>query len=320
MMSLLSTLTLDCPVTSNFPIPEPFARHTLDMHGERGRGWLAALPALIAECERRWSVTIQLPFPDLSYHYVAPALGRATGEEFVVKVGVPTPDLLGEMETLRYYAGRGMVRLAECDPSQGTLLLERLRPGTSLLEVADDDRAATIAVELMKRYLLPPPLGHSFPTVAQWAGGLSKLRPYFGGTTGPFPERLVVLAEILFRELLAPSTPPLLLHGDLHHGNILAAAREPWLAIDPQGVVGDPAFEIGAFLLSPLPQLLAWHAPEVVMARRLAIFSEALGIARDQLAAWGVARAVLSAWWSVEDHGYGWEPALACADLLVPLL
>ena len=142
------------------------------------------------------------------------------------------------------------------------------------------------------------------------------MRDRFGGTSGPLPEKLTGEAERLFAELLASQSEPVVLHGDLHHFNILAAERQPWLAIDPKGVVGEPEYEVGAFLRNPMPDLLSKPHPGSILARRLDQFSEELGFDRERLRSWGIAQAVLSAWWSIEDHGYGWEEAIRFAELL----
>ena len=111
-----------------------------------------------------------------------------------------------------------------------------------------------------------------------------------------------------------------LLHGDLHHHNILAAGRQPWLAIDPKGIVGEPAYEVGALLRNPMPELLQSERPKRLLARRLDILSERLGFERERLVGWGTAQAVLAAWWSLEDHGRDWEKWITCAELLAELL
>jgi streptomycin 6-kinase len=116
--------------------------------------------------------------------------------------------------------------------------------------------------------------------------------------------------------LLASAGEPALLHGDLHHGNILADGPAAWRAIDPKGLVGEPAYEAGALLRNPLPELLAWPDPRRILSRRLDVLAGALGFDRARLRDWGFAQAVLSGWWSFEDHGHGWEPAIACAELL----
>ena len=124
---------------------------------------------------------------------------------------------------------------------------------------------------------------------------------------------------MLFAELIGSMGAPVLLHGDLHHENILAAEREPWLALDPKGVVGEAEYEVGALLRNRLPEQLA--APETgrILARRVAQLAEELGFDRTRLRGWGLAQAVLSAWWSYEDHGHGWEGAMVVAEHLSAL-
>ena len=288
------------------------------LYGLDGAAWLERLPALLADYERRWSLTILPPFANLSYNYVAPAI-RADGSEAVIKLGFPSRELPAEIAALRYYDGRGIVRLLEADPDQGAQLLERLRPGTLLVSLDDDEQATAIAAQVMRKLWRPAPPAPVFPTVARWAEGMGRLRACFGGATGPFPRTLVEQAESLFAELLGSMAAPVLLHGDLHHENILAAQREPWLALDPKGVIGEPAYEVGALLRNPLPRLLVMPQPGRVQARRVDQLAEALGFDRERIRGWGLAQAVLSAWWSYEDGDSDWRPAIACAELLAEL-
>lgn len=140
-----------------------------------------------------------------------------------------------------------------------------------------------------------------------------------GGGTGPFPGVLVKTAETLFAELSGSMAEAVLLHGDLHYANILAAERRPWLALDPKGVVGEPAYEVGALLRNPMPELLTQRQPGRILKRRADQLAEELGFDRARLLGWGLVQAVLAAWWSVEDRGHGWEPWIACAELLAVL-
>ena len=298
-------------------VPEDFAHGIVALHGDVGRLWLGGLPALVGRCEARWSLKVGPPYARLSYNYAAPAEGPR-GEELVLKLGVPVPELLSEMEALRLFGGRGAARLVDSDPSWGALLLERLEPGTRLVELCgEDDGAATVAAaSVMRELWRPAPLDHSFPTVADWGRGLVKMRAHFGGGCGPFPPGLVAEAESLFAELLASADEPVLLHGDLHHGNILAAGRAPWLAIDPKGLVGERAYEVGALLRNPLPHLLRLPDPVRTTERRIAQLSEELGLERARVRGWGLAQATLSAWWSIEDgEGMG-EFSFAAAEVL----
>lgn len=289
----------------------------LELHGATGAAWLSKLPTLVAECAVRWSLTVMPPFENLTYNYVAPAV-RADGADVVLKIGVPNPELLTEIAALRIFDGRGIVQLLDADPALGALLLERLKPGATLLTIADDEQSTHIVAQVMRRLWRPVPEHHSFPTIAKWAKGFERLHKRFGGT-GPFPKCLVEAAESIYAEFIGAMAEPVLLHGDLHHENILSAERQPWLALDPKGVVGEPAYEVGALLRNPLSQLLAAPEPGRVLARRVEQLADELGFDRARIIGWGMAQAVLSAWWSFEDHGHGWEPAIRCAELLAEL-
>ncbi|PKB82167.1 MAG: hypothetical protein BZY88_05215 [SAR202 cluster bacterium Io17-Chloro-G9] len=294
---------------------DTFSRNVIGVHGEVGAAWLGRLSGIIADCERRWSIKVMPPFAPLSYAYVAPA-NLADGSEAVLKVRVPNGDFQLEMEALRLFDGKGTVRLLQADPGLGAMVLERLKTGTLLSSLTDDGRATTIAAQVMQQLLRSPPPGHCFPGVSEWAAGLGTLRERFGGATGPFPESLVDRAETLFSQLIATMGEPVLLHGDLHQYNILSAQRQPWLAIDPKGVVGEAEYEVGPFLRNCL---LNRPHPERLLARRVDKLANDLGFERERILGWGLAQAVLSAWWSFEDSGRVGEEAMICAQVLADL-
>ena len=296
-------------------VPDGFSRKVIDVHGEVGADWLGRLAETIAECERRWSLKVMPPFASLSYNYVAPVV-CADGRDAVLKLGVSHHDFIIEMEALRLYDGTGTVKLLAGDVDLGAMLLERLEPGALLSSVTNDEQATSIAAQVMRQLRRQLPPEHQFPTVSDWATGLERLRDRFAGTTGPFPAPLVEKAEKLFSELIGTMSAPVLLHGDLHHDNILSADREPWLAIDPKGVVGEAEYEVGAFVRN---RLFAGPKPEMLLARRVDQFVDELGFDRERIVGWSLAQAVLSAWWSFEVSGHVWNEAIACAELLAEL-
>ena len=298
-------------------VPEAFARAIVALHGEAGRVWLEGLDALVGHCEGRWGLKVGPPFAPLSYNYAAPAEGPR-GERYVLKLGVPTHELLGEINALLGFDGCGAARLFDSDAARGALLLERLEPGTPLTALCEeDDAAATAAAASVMRKLNRAGrlLPQCRPTAVDWGQGFALCRARFGGGTGPFPPKLFAEAESLYAELLSTSAPPALLHGDLHHGNILAAARAAWLAIDPKGVVAEPAYEVGALLRNPLPQLLRLPDPVRTTERRIAQLSDELGFERARVRGWGFAQAMLSSWWSIEDEGERGEYGYATAGI-----
>jgi streptomycin 6-kinase len=270
---------------------------------------------LVTECEERWSLEVDSPFPELSFNYAALAL-RASGVAAVLKLSFPgDPGFEREAEALGLLAGRGAARLLELDLDRGAMLLERLEPGVPLTTVWDDEEATSIAAGVLRQLWRPVPPRHPFPAVSDWAWGFDRLRRNFGGGTGPMPAVRVGEAEALFADLLATQGEPGLLHGDLHHQNVLAARREPWLAIDPKGVVGEPAYDTAALLHNPV-ELLDAPRPRKVLERRIALLSEELGFDRERVRDWGIAQAVLAAYWGWEDGGRVWEEALVFAELL----
>jgi streptomycin 6-kinase len=283
-----------------FEIPRVLVHTNIEQRGQPGIDWLERLPGVLSEIETRWLLTIGRPFDGLSYNYAAPAV-RADGTALVVKVCPPSREFGTEVEALTVYAGDGAVELIDVDVAMGVMLLEQVKPGQMLSEVMDDEEATRIAASVMQRIWHPPPKEHSFPTVAEWARGLEKLRATFGGTTGPFPEGLVQEAVGLFVELIGSMSEPVVLHGDLHHFNILSSERQGWLAIDPQGVIGEREYETGALLRNPMPAIYHMENVEVMLARRMDQLAELLGFDRQRIRGWAVAQAVLSAWWFFED-------------------
>jgi len=285
-----------------FIIPEDFARFMIELFNEEGRAWLDRLPAILAACEERWNLTIGAPVGNLSFNYVAPAI-LSDGTEVMVKTGL-TDEFPSQPEALRHFDGHGMAQLLAYDERDAAMLLERLKPGASLRAVEDDEIAISAAAGVMREIWRPLPQKHyPFPTVSDWGKGFARLREQYNGSAGPFPPAIFDKAEKLYAELSASMAEPVLLHGDLHQDNILSAEREPWLAVDPKGVIGEPVFETGALLRNFWPDILSTPNPKSLMARRIDQLSAELGFDRERIHSWGFSQAVLSVLWNVEDKG-----------------
>jgi len=304
--------------TDPLQITDEFRQRMVGVFGDVGIAWLERLPQIVAECAEQWSLTVEPPFP-LSYAFVAPVT-RADGEPAVLKVRCPHEETATEIDALLAFAGEGVCAVYEHDTERFATLMERVLPGEPLASLVpdNDERATAIAIDLMQRLWRPAPVEHAFPSVADWARGLPRHRERFGGTTGPLPSRLFEEAEDAFRWMLATTDAPMLLHGDLHHDNILSATRQPWLVIDPKGIIGDPGFDLGAFLYNPMPGLLDLPDPARIIARRVDQLAEGLGMERARVRGWGIAQAVLSACWSVEGNE-DWQHAIAVGEYLSAL-
>jgi streptomycin 6-kinase len=298
-----------------FIIPEDFTCFMLKLFGEEGRAWLDRLPTILTACEERWNLTIGTPVGNLSFNYVAPAV-LADGTEAIVKTGL-TDEFPSQPRALQHFDGHGMVQLLAYDEHNAAMLLERLKPGTSLRAVKDDAIAIEAAADVMRKIWRPMPQKHDpFPTVCDWGKGFARLRKLYDGGTGPIPPAMFDKAEKLYAELCASMAEPVLLHGDLHQDNILSAEREPWLAVDPKGVIGEPVFETGALLRNFWPDILSHPDPKHLMSHRIDQLSAALGFDRERIYDWGFSQAVLSVLWTIEDTGQLEHQGLYFVELL----
>ena len=293
-------------------LPDTFVCSVRGAFGERGQVFLDALPDLINRAQRRWRLEDIQRADALSYNFVA--FARRAGRDVVLKLGVPNRELTSEIAALRHFDGRGAVRLLESDAGAGMLLLERLRPGQMLISAASDLQAIDIAADLMRTLHRPAPDDPDLIDVRSWFDAFKRLRARFDGVTGPLDAALVERAEGVAALGLDQDSAPVLLHGDLHHYNILSSDRG-WLAIDPKGVIGPAAFDVGALLINPWV-VTGWAAdtPRLIH-RRIAAVSERLELDPQTVRHWGLARAVLSACWSLEE-GQDWQPAMQCASIL----
>jgi streptomycin 6-kinase len=305
-------------------LPEEFIHNIEGGFGERGKQFLANLPASIDEASQKWGLTGVQPVPTLSYNFVA--FADRGHEQVMLKMGVPDRELRSEMTALRIFNGQGSCRLVDYDEEKYWLLLERLKPGRMLVELEDDEEATVIAADVMQKIwrfdygAANTPLRSARDNLIlleDWFDGLKRLRARFDGGTGPFDKKLVERVEASVNDFFLENHKPVLLHGDFHHFNVLSSERG-WLVIDPKGVIGPAGYEVGPFLLNPWGDLskLDYHRQRTL--RRIDILHEQLGFERERIREWGLAHAVLSSWWSMEEHGawrYASEFAKVIADL-----
>jgi streptomycin 6-kinase len=223
--------------------------------------------------------------------------GTRDGQRVVLKVVKVPNDEWHAGAVLAAFGGRGMVRVLE--HVEGAMLLQRLEPGTSLVELVRDERDddATSILANVIAAMSPGPAPLTSPTVSDWARGFARHRAT-GGTQ--IPSALLEKAERTYIELCASQRHPRLLHGDLQHYNVLLDQGRGWVAIDPKGVVGEIEYEVGAAMRNPceLPDVFTNRR---IIDARLDRFCTVLRLDRGRVLRWSFAQAVLSAVWGVED-------------------
>jgi streptomycin 6-kinase len=280
-------------------LPPAFRERIQRAFGKEGTAWLEQLPQILALCQDRWRLTDLRLSGKLSYNLICFAQSPAY-RSVALKIGVPHPELFTEMKALWLYAGRGICACYDADAELGALLLERIMPGSDLTQVVDNEERFRIAAGLMATLPVPHMDDKGLPSYADW---ISRAFARARAETGAGSEllSLVDIAERFFREIDTPDRPRVLLHGDLHHKNILQDRQGGWKAIDPKGVIGPSFLEAARFMQNEF----GMGARENRLARldqMTSIFAEHLGEPKQLLAKCAFVDKVLATCWSAEEN------------------
>jgi streptomycin 6-kinase len=293
-------------------IPESLRDGVISWNAD-GQDWADSLPALVAHSCERWGLEVGDPYEGGYTAWVAPAEG-ADGSSYVLKVPYPDTESRPEPEGLRIWDGDGVVCLLDWDEATRALLLERIRPGTSLLGVADPDEALAVACSLLPRLWIAPPGDHPFLTAqacaASWAVDVERM---YGAHGEPFDAALLRAAVTAFEQLAGYDGEAVMLHQDFHRGNVLRAEREPWLAIDPKPLVGERAFDARWLMYDLLHAAPRHSLPAEALLERL---SAELALDPERVRLWSFARAVENVLWCCES-GEAADEDLALATALL---
>jgi streptomycin 6-kinase len=247
-------------------------------------------------------LTLGEPYPDVYPGNFVCRCIRADGMQAVIKTEPEHGDddeFLGGMDAMVLYGGRGMVRVLDLARDERIVLMEKVVPGETAWREPIDRALAAVAAVMQKLRLTPPP-EHSFPDVRAYHRAWPRNVRLYGGP-GPIDADLFEIGEKLFLELCDTSATPVVLHGDLHYGNVLRSERESWLAIDPKGVIGEPCYEVGDVFRNRIDELYEASDPARAMRRRVEALADLTGFDRERVRLWALAQAVLSEVWTA-DH------------------
>lgn len=291
-------------------VPGDFAMRMNDLYGQKGDTWSDALPGLLERCESRFGIRLESPFSNLSWNLILKAT-KVNGTPVVLKIGVLKEELSRESSALHAYAGRGAIEVLDTDDDLGALLLEHVDPGTPLSAIEDDEVATGIFCGVFKR-LYCPMSGGRYTSIKDHFSAIERYRDRVSdGAVARLPEHLVQRAEYVLAYLISSTRESVLLHGDLHHDNILRQRESEWVVIDPKGVVGDRHFDTIQYLLNYVDRGGDSHT---VLARRIAMITDRLSLDPRRIAMWGIARGILEACWSIEDGKTDWDKGVQIAE------
>lgn len=268
-----------------------FHSNIISIYGEKGQAWIDELPQIVLAISLRLDLCDLKEVTNLTYNYVLS--GFQGDNPIILKLGLDHETLMREAFALRRFEGYGAVKVITED--EGMLLMERAVPGASLKSYFPhrEQESIEIACGVMKRLHQVSILGHhNFPHIKDWLSALGK--DWF------IPDVYLQKARELRNQLFKTSAVDALLHGDLHHDNILRNGDD-WVVIDPKGVIGEPAYEVAAFIRNPIPELMNNVDALNIILNRITHFAKIMALPSQRILDWCFVQAVLSWVWAIED-------------------
>lgn len=269
-------------------------------YAARGPEWsdfIDGLPALVSSLVDEWELRVDGTLRH-GYAAVVVPVRTSSGRPAALKVSWPHWEAETEHLALQHWRGNGAVRLLRADPHRFALLLERLHP-EDLTDVWDVE-ACEVVGELYARLHVaaPPQLVTLSSCVERWTRELAELP-----RSAPVPRRMVEQAIAVGRDLLGDdAVDGRLLHTDLHYENVLAGDREPWLAIDPKPLSGDPHYEVAPMLWNRWEELAAASRSVRDGVRlRFHTLVDVAGLDEHRARDWVVLRMMCNALWRLQD-------------------
>ena len=255
-----------------------FETNIINIYGDKGKQWLLDLPNIIANIADEWNLNNLKPVDNLSMNYVA--IGFQGAQAIILKLSLDESLIEREYTALKALAGFGAVEVLA--HKKKTLLLRKLTSATSLKTYLPDSKlkALKIACEVTRElHQAPLPININLPTIEERFSLLDK--------DCPIPSDLLILARKFRDEIFSKYTLRKVLHGDLHHDNILQDG-DSWKVIDPHGVIGFPINEVWAFVQD--------------VTQDIPFIANYFGFNIDDLRKCYFMHTMLSAVWSVEDN------------------
>ncbi|WP_404800391.1 aminoglycoside phosphotransferase family protein [Actinomadura rudentiformis] len=286
-------------IMSEIEVPAELATTQSKYNGEAGRAWIASLPRLAADHLERWDLTITGGSMHGMASLVLP-VRTSDGTPAALKLQILDEETESEPVGLRLWDGDAAVRLLRSDETTGVMLLERLDSARSLSSVPDDTKALQILTELLAR-LVAHPAPEGMRRLGDIAQAMLDQVPSALPTFHTDEERRVVQTCAAVVSDLVAEPGDRLLHWDLHYDNVLAGEREPWLAIDPKPLAGDPGFDLLPAIDNRWDEIVATGDVGRAVRRRFDLMVEILGLDRQRAVGWTYGRVLQNVLWDVED-------------------
>ncbi|MGW3495503.1 aminoglycoside phosphotransferase family protein [Streptomyces sp. NPDC001020] len=275
-----------------FEPPQRLVRALGERQRNGGADWLGKLSELVRQAVDLRELTVERVQAPGGRSSLVLLVRRADGTPAVLKMVPPWARPEAERAALAHWDGFGAVRLLDADPEQGVLLLERLHPELSVRSLPEA-KALLEAAGTLRRLWVEPPAGQALETVAARTGRQAEAMRA-DGQADPEAAPLVEAALAAREELLAAPPEERLLHGTFRQSKILAGERLPWLAVGPDPVVGECAFDLARLVRDRVEDLIAAPSGAAITRRRVKRLAESLDLDQERLRGWTLFRAVES--------------------------
>jgi streptomycin 6-kinase len=302
-------------------LPADKVEAIINEFGLSGKAWVENYPRLLDECVKQWDLTLLgTATAGLAINVVffcKDGMGRLV----VLKIGHPHPEQKTEIialrsYALRSYAGRHIVRIIDWDEATGSFLMDRISPGEKFRDCSSSISRSEVQIPLFRDISIPVESVDGLPSFDGWLergfAEFKDARPRAGKSDQDSEFSIYIgLAESAFTRLRERHPKNYLLHGDLHHENILRNESGGWIAIDPKGVIGPRVMECGRFLhnfiVDEIPGLndiqdASDEQIERVLEVRFETFSELMGLDYSDIVAAGYVDLVLSTCWCINSN------------------
>ena len=257
-----------------------------------GDDWLEKLPEAAHQAVALRELTVERVQMPGGRSSLVVLVRQPDGTPAVLKLAPPRARPESERAALAHWGGTGAVQLLEPFVSEGVLLLERLRPDLSVRSLPEA-KALLEAAGTLRRLWVEPPADHRFETVAERTGRQAEAMRATASADAEVAT--LVDAALAAREELLAAPPELrLLHGTFRQSKVLAGERMPWLAVGPDPVVGECAFDLARLVRDRVEDLIASPSGAATTRRRVKRLAESLEVDQERLRGWTLFRAVES--------------------------
>jgi streptomycin 6-kinase len=276
-----------------FDLPAPFVARAA--HDAGWAAWVDVLPRTVRDLLDEWGLSVEGSPMHGSTALVVPV--ASPDGAAVLKVAWPHDEGRHEILALQTWHGRGAARLVRADPRRHAMLVERLHVRDLTAEPVLSACETVAHLYSRLHVAAPPQLVPLTRYVDQWTDDLERL-----ARDAPIPRRIVEQSVRLGRSFVGDAdSVGRLVHTDLHYENVLAADREPWLAIDPKPVSGDPHYEVAPLLCKRWDEVVATGDVRTAVRRRFHTVVDVAGLDEERARDWVVVRETHHAMWAIED-------------------